>query len=120
MYGLPEKELTILKKLNIPVKIQNFLDTMRRNFEEDGDTFLSPLMVLEKNTCHCVEGAVLAALALRVHGYPPLLVDLTATKSDLDHVIAVFQKDGRWELFPKPTTRCSATGNRSIILSASW
>ena len=101
MFGLLQKELKILKKLNTPVKIQNFLNSMRRNFEEDGDTFLSPRMVLEKRVCHCVEGAVLAALALRVNGYPPLILDLMANQSDLDHVVAVFRKDGKWGAISK-------------------
>ncbi len=95
------KELNFLKKLNTPAKIQNFLDQMKINFEADGDTFLSPLSVLEKKICHCTEGAILAALALRVNGWPPLLVDLEAHKRDLDHVVAVFQKNGKWGAISK-------------------
>ena len=98
---LPKKEYAILKKLNTPAKIQDFLDAMPKNFGEDGDTVFSPMSVLEKKICHCVEGATLAALALRVHGFPPLLLDLTADKTDFDHVIAVFQLDGRWGAISK-------------------
>jgi hypothetical protein len=58
-------------------------------------------MVLEKNRCHCIEGAILAALILRVNGYVPLLVDLTASKKDFDHVIAVFEKNGKWGAISK-------------------
>lgn len=100
-FNLPEKEYKILKKLDTPVKIQDFLDTIKINFEPDGDTVLSPLSVLEKGICHCVEGAILAALALRVHGQPPLLLDLTANKSDFDHVVALFKKDGKWGAISK-------------------
>lgn len=53
-------------------------------------------MVLKTRTAHCIEGAMLAALALRLHGHPPLLVDLTASPRDDDHVIAVFRRRGRW------------------------
>ncbi|MFA6382850.1 MAG: hypothetical protein WCX17_00295 [Parcubacteria group bacterium] len=98
---LPKKEYEILKKINTPVKIQNFLDTMPMNFEEEGDTCFSPMTVLEKNSCHCIEGAILAALALRVHGYPPLLLDLTADKTDYDHVVTVFKIDGKWGALSK-------------------
>jgi hypothetical protein len=98
---IPEKEYRILKKLNTPAKIQDFLDRMPINFEEEGDTFLSPMMVLEKNICHCTEGAVLAALALRVSGSPPLVLDLTASRNDFDHVVAVFQKYGKWGAISK-------------------
>lgn len=101
MFGIEKKELKILKKLDTPAKIQDFLDKMKINFEENGDTFLSPLSVLEKNTCHCVEGAVLAALALRVNGFPPLLLDLTAVKDDFDHVVAIFKKYGKWGAISK-------------------
>jgi hypothetical protein len=101
MFGLDKKELKILKKFNTPAKIQNFLNRMPMNFEKDGETNLSPMSVLEKKICHCAEGAALAALALRVHGYPPLVLDLTANKNDFDHVVAVYQKDGKWGAISK-------------------
>lgn len=98
---LPEKELKILKKLNTPAKIQDFLDTLKINFEEKGDTSLSPMTVLNKRICHCTEGAVLAALAMRVHEQEPLLLDLTANRHDFDHVVALFKKDGKWGAISK-------------------
>jgi hypothetical protein len=101
MFGIGKKELKILKKLNTPKKIQDFLNKIRMNFEDDGNTNLSPMSVLEKKTCHCLEGAVLAALALRVNGYPPLLVDLRANDHDFDHVLAVFKQYGKWGAITK-------------------
>ncbi len=101
MFGLGKKELKILKKLNTPQKIQDFLNKMSINFEKEGDSFLSPMSVLEKRICHCTEGAILAALALRVNGYPPLLLDLVANRNDFDHVVAVFKKDGKWGAISK-------------------
>ncbi|OGI16441.1 MAG: hypothetical protein A3J63_04085 [Candidatus Moranbacteria bacterium RIFCSPHIGHO2_02_FULL_40_12b] len=98
---LPEKEFRTLKKLNTPAKIQNFLDKIKINFEENGETNLSPMAVLEKKICHCAEGAVLAALALRVNGFPPLLLDLTANDNDYDHVVAIFKLDGKWGAISK-------------------
>ena len=47
----------------------------------------------ELGTAHCMDGALLAAAALRVLGHPPLLVDLEAVRDD-DHVLAVFREDG--------------------------
>jgi len=93
--------LKILKKLDTPKKIQDFLNQLKMNFEENGDTNFSPMLVLEKKVCHCMEGAALAALALRLHGYPPLLVDLKANKNDFDHVIAVFKIGGKWGALSK-------------------
>lgn len=101
MFGLSEKELSILKKLNSPVKIQEFLNKIPINFEENGDMCLSPRMVLNLNKCHCIEGSILAALALRINGFKPLVVDMTASKDDFDHVIAVFKKYGKWGAISK-------------------
>src|SRR3989338_6511085 len=92
-FGLSEKEFSILKKLNTPSKIQDFLNSLKINFEENGDTCMSPRKVLREKKAHCMEGAMLAALALKINGYPPLVVDLVSIPKDLDHVIAVFKKN---------------------------
>ena len=59
MYGLNEKEVKILKALNTPRKIQDFLNKIPINFEEKGDTCFSPRKVLRENKAHCMEGAML-------------------------------------------------------------
>jgi len=99
--GLSKEELKLFKSLNTPAKIQDFINKIPVNFEENGDTCFSPRRVLKENKCHCIEGSILAALILRVNDYPPLLVDLTASKSDFDHVIAVYEKDGKWGAISK-------------------
>jgi len=38
---------------------------------------------------------LLAVAALRVQGYPPLIVDLEAERDD-DHIVAVFKQRGHW------------------------
>jgi len=101
MFGIEKEKMETLRKLSTPQKIQDFLNRMRFNFEEGGETCFSPMMVLEKKTCHCIEGAVLAALALRITGYPPLILDLKANRNDLDHVVAVYQKYGKWGAISK-------------------
>lgn len=101
MFGLNEKELKILRELDTPKKIQDFLNSLEINFEENGDTCMSPRKVLETGKCHCVEGAMLGAVALMINGEEPLLVDLTATKDDFDHVITVFQRRGKWGAISK-------------------
>lgn len=99
---MDKKKLDIIKKLNTPAKIQDFINKLPVNFEEDGkDTCMSPLSVLEKNKCHCIEGAFFAAMALRYLGFKPLVVDMRGTKDDCDHVIAVFQVDGKWGAISK-------------------
>ena len=42
-----------------------------------------------------MDGALFAAAALRLQGYPALIVDLEAIQDD-DHVIAVFRRRGLW------------------------
>jgi len=101
MLGLNKKELIILKKLNTPSKIQDFIEELEINFEKNGDTCSSPRKVLSTRKAHCIEAAILAAAALKINGYPPLLVDLTANKKDFDHVIAVFKKNNCWGAISK-------------------
>ena len=101
MFNLTPQELTLFKSLNTPRKIQHFLNKIPANFEQNGDTCLSPRMVLKEKRAHCIEGAMLAALILRIHGYKPLLVDLEATRDDFDHVVTVFQQHGHWGAISK-------------------
>lgn len=86
------KELKFLKTLNTPYKIQKFLDSIPYHL---ADTSFSPRKVLRHRTAHCLEGAIFAAAALKINGYPPLIFDLEA-KNDTDHVIAVFKENGAW------------------------
>jgi hypothetical protein len=93
---LTAAELAVFRRrLDAPAKIQRFLDEIPYNIEADGETFRSPRRVLADQTANCIEGAVLAAAALRVQGQVPLIMDLTATR-DEDHVIAVFRRLGLW------------------------
>ena len=101
MFGLIEEELKILEEMDSPKKIQDFLNEFPVNFEEKGETCMSPRRVLRENKAHCIEGAMLAAVALRLQGQKPLVLDLTATKRDFDHVVAVFKKHGKWGAISK-------------------
>jgi len=68
MFGLSKKELAILKKLSTPEKIQDFLDRLPINHEKNSDTCLSPRQVLREKKAHCIEGVMLVATALWLHG----------------------------------------------------
>lgn len=81
--------------MNTPEKIQRLLDALPYNKEPDGPACRSPRRVLRDRTAHCLEGALLAAAALRVQGHPPLLLDLEAVRDD-DHVLAIFRQRGLW------------------------
>ena len=91
----PSELRTIRGRLSSPMRIQQYLDAIPYNSEEDGETLRSPRRVLRDNTANCIEGAILAAAALRVQGEPPLIMDFTAVQ-DEDHVIAVFRRGRCW------------------------
>lgn len=99
---LTKKEIRLFKKLNSPVKIQDFLNKIPINFEENKiDTCMSPRKVLEKNKCHCIEGAMLAAAILKFHNQKPLILDMEGEKNDWDHIITIFKKDNKWGAISK-------------------
>jgi len=99
--SLSRAERAELRALRTPDKIQRFLDcSLGYNKEHEGETCRSPRRVLRDRVAHCMEGALIAAAALRVNGYPPLLLDLEAVHDD-DHVLAIFQQRGRWGAIAK-------------------
>jgi len=100
MLGLTRAEFAALRRLRTPEKIQSFLYGLRQNFELRGETCNSVRTVLKERRAHCIEGAMLAACALWIHGEPPLLLDFQAVH-DFDHVVAVFRRNGRWGAISK-------------------
>jgi hypothetical protein len=98
--GLTAAEFAILRRLNTPQKIQAFVYGLQQNFELGGDTCRPVRQVLRDRSAHCIEGAMLAAAALWVHGEPPLIMDMRAVR-DFDHVVAVFRRRGRWGAISK-------------------
>ncbi len=91
------KELRTLRALKSPAGIQKFLDAIPYHHAHSA---WSPRMVLREGAAHCLEGAVFAAAALRVLGYPALVWDLEAEQDD-DHVLAVYQISGHWGAIAK-------------------
>ncbi len=96
-YGFTPPEFRKLRSLKNPHGIQRFLEDMPYHL---ANTSWSPRKVLRENTSHCFEGAMLAAAALRINGYPPLILDLEAEK-DTDHVIAIYKIRGHWGAIAK-------------------
>jgi len=91
-FGLSPENLRTLRALKTPARIQKFLDDLPYQY---ANTAWSPQRVLRERKGHCLEGALLAATALRVHGHPPLLMDLESVRDD-DHVIALYRENGLW------------------------
>jgi len=96
-FGFTRRELRSLQALRSPVGVQRALDAMPYHL---ATTAWSPRRVLRERTAHCLEGAIFAAAALRVLGFPPLLLDLEAVQ-DTDHVIAVYRIEGHWGAIAK-------------------
>ncbi|MGP8271693.1 MAG: hypothetical protein ACLQLH_16640 [Terracidiphilus sp.] len=91
-FGLSAGDLRFLRGLKTPARIQKFIDGLEYQY---GNTAWSPQRVLRERKGHCMEGALLAAVALRVNGRPPLVMDLEAVNDD-DHVAAVYQEGRLW------------------------
>ena len=87
------------QSLKSPIEIQRYLDSLAYIGEERDRC---PLDVMKDKQCHCLDGGLFAALALRRIGDPGLLVDLVPVRDargrnlDDDHVLAVFRRNGRW------------------------
>jgi len=87
-----KEEISFLKTISNPDKIQSFLDSIDYNPKYE---CRSPRWVIRKKSAHCFEGALFAAAALQFIGYEPLIIDMKSFNDD-DHVIAVFKVNDHW------------------------
>lgn len=98
--GLTPGEFAVLRRLDTPQKVHDFLFRLDQNFEVDGETCRTVREVLRTRKAHCIEGAMLAACAFWIHGEPPLLLDMRAVR-DFDHVVAIYRRQQRWGAISK-------------------
>jgi len=92
--NLDAKNLSILQSLTSPAKIQAYLDSIPYVGEDLNRT---PLSVMQDRQCHCLDGGILAALALNRIGFPARILDLVPEPGlDDDHVLAIFQVNGKY------------------------
>ncbi len=96
-----KKEIALIKSLNTPAKIQNYLNNLQFNFEHEGASLKSPLCVIRANRAHCMEGALLGAYVLKEHGFKPYIMLLKADNKDFDHVVVPFKIGGFWGALSK-------------------
>ena len=89
------REWRLVQRLNTPRKVQRWLNRLPYNTEKTGGTQRSFRGVLRHHRAHCMEAALFAAVVLEQHGYPPLVMSLES-KDWLDHVIFIYQRNGRW------------------------
>jgi len=90
-------ERRLIGRLNTPSKVQRFLNGLPYNTEPPPwpATLRSFRGVVASGTAHCFESALAAACILEQHGYPPLVVSFESI-DELDHVIFVYRRAGRW------------------------
>jgi hypothetical protein len=99
--GIPTKkeftrrEWEVVQSHSTPERVQRFLRTIAYNRELDGETCLSFRRVLSEKRAHCLEGALVAAVILERHGYPPVFVSIES-QDKLDHVLLLFKRRGRF------------------------
>ncbi|HTQ00073.1 MAG TPA: hypothetical protein VMN56_12145 [Casimicrobiaceae bacterium] len=99
--GLTAREYATLARLTAPERIQAFLNAIPANHEPAGETVHSVRGVLRHRVAHCIEGALVAACALWVHGEPPLVMHLDCAPHDNPHVLALFRRRGCWGALSK-------------------
>jgi hypothetical protein len=96
---LPDVLRRTFQSLVTPYAIQSYLDSMPYIAEERDR---SPFNVMSDGQCHCLDGGLFAVLALWRIGFRPLMIDLVPDPgADDDHVLALYQIDGRWGALAK-------------------
>lgn len=96
---LPKGLRKKFNSLNSPFAIQGYLESLTYKGEERDR---SPLNVMLDGQGHCLDGGFLAALCLWRIGFKPLLIDIVPDPGvDDDHVLALYQMEGRWGALAK-------------------
>jgi len=86
----------LVARLGTPRAVQAYLNALPYNQEPGGRATLRGFRGVVREGCaHCLEAALFAAVVLEAHGYPPLLLSFESI-DELDHVIFVYRRKGRW------------------------
>ncbi|HEY3883776.1 MAG TPA: hypothetical protein VGL62_01115 [Vicinamibacterales bacterium] len=90
-------ERALIRAVRTPAGVQRFLNGLPYNTEPPPGraTLRSFRGVVCRRTAHCFEAALTAAVILEQHGYPPLVLSFESI-DQLDHVLFVYQRNGRW------------------------
>ena len=105
-------ERRLLRSLKSPERIQDYVNQLVYN---PTDHASSPRWVMLTGEGHCFEGGLLAACALELQGFKPLMVDLIA-KDDDHHVITVYKTATGWGSISKSNVTL-LSGRRPFFLS---
>src|SRR5438132_2950456 len=90
------RERRLIARLRTPLAVQRYLNRLPYNQEPGGRATLRSFRGVVRHGCaHCLEAALFAAVVLETHAYPPLVLSFESI-DELDHVIFVYQRGGRW------------------------
>jgi hypothetical protein len=91
------RERRLLARLRTPSAVQRYLNRLPYNNEPapGGATLRSFRGVVRTGCAHCLEAALFAAVVLEQRGYPPLVLSFESI-DELDHVIFIYRRRGRW------------------------
>jgi hypothetical protein len=90
------RERRLIARLRTPAAVQAYLNALPYNQEPGGRATLRSFRgVVRHGAAHCLEAALFAAVVLEQHRYPPLLLSFESI-DQLDHVIFVYRRQGRW------------------------
>jgi hypothetical protein len=77
-----------------PADIQGYLDILTYGAE---NVNRCPVRAMREGVAHCLDGALIAAAALRYLGYPPRVLNMFPEPgTDDDHIIALFRRNGHY------------------------
>ena len=90
-------ERRLIGRLRTPLAVQRYLNGLPYNTEPPPGraTLRSFRGIVRHGSAHCLEAALAAAVILEQHGYPPLVLSFESI-DELDHVLFVYQRAGRW------------------------
>lgn len=90
-------ERRLIRRLRTPLAVQRFLNALPYNTEPPPERakLRSFRGVIRHQTANCMEAALAAAVVLEQHGYPPLVLSFESI-DELDHVIFIYRRRGRW------------------------
>jgi hypothetical protein len=90
------RERRLIAKLRTPAAVQAYLNALPYNQEPGGRATLRSFRGVVREGCaHCLEAALFSTVVLETHGHPPLVLSFESIDA-LDHVISIYQRDGRW------------------------
>lgn len=94
-HAFTRKERAVIEAHRTPWQVQRYLNSLRYNHHRVGRTLASFRQIVRAGEVMCVEAALVATVIMEQHGYPPTVVSLES-QDNLDHVLFVFRRRGRW------------------------